>query len=175
MFERLVRINCHSKRRPLVWLAGQLLEKLYGCEIHCDDIDPGVRFAHHGRGCTVVAAKLCANVVIFQNVTIGSNLRFNRRSGRWENVGNPIIADNVVICDGARILGPIVVGRDSVIAAGAIVTRDVPPGSVVVGVNQHAPRRPDHDLVFSSTMIEPKEIIAANQALVRRFDAGRMG
>jgi serine O-acetyltransferase len=169
MFEKLVRMNCNAKIKVVRKFAGNLLEKLYGCQINCADMDPGVRFAHHGRGCTIVAAKLCANVVIFQNVTIGSNMRYKKSTKQWENVGTPIIAENVVIADGAKILGPIVVGRDCVIGAGAIVTSDVPPGSVVVGVNRCLPKDPNYDLVFNSDMIEPEKIALANKALVEKF------
>jgi len=175
MFDTLLRMNCHSRSKLARGFAAELLEKIYGCEIRCDDIDATVRFAHHARGCTIVAAKLCANVVIFQNVTIGTNMKYNKISQRWENVGTPIIAENVVISDGAKILGPVVVGRDSVVAAGALVTRDVPPGSVAVGVNQFRPRDPNYDLVFNAAMIEPEEIIRANKALVEGFEKTRKG
>jgi serine O-acetyltransferase len=173
MFDTLLRMNCHSESKLARRLAANLLEKLYGCEIRCDAMDASVRFAHHARGCTIVAAKLCANVVIFQNVTIGTNLKYNKRSGKWENVGNPIISENVVILDGAKILGPLVVGRDSVIAAGAIVTRDVPAASVAFGVNQFKPKDPNYDLGFNANMLEPAEIIDANEALLEKFEQTR--
>jgi serine O-acetyltransferase len=165
-------MNCHSKSKALSRFAKHLLEKLYSCQIHCDDIDASVRFAHHGKGCTIVAAKLCANVVIFQNVTIGSNMKYNKITRKWENVGTPVIAKGVVISDGAKILGPIVVGEGSVVGAGAIVTRDVPAGYVVVSVNQHTPKDPNYDLVFNSDMIEPEKIVEANRALIEKFERG---
>jgi serine O-acetyltransferase len=96
-------------------------------------------------------------------VTIGSNLRYNRLASEWENVGTPIISKNVVVSDGAKILGPIIVGENSVAAAGAIVTRDVPPDSVAYGVNQFRPKDLNYDLVFNHDMIDFKKIIEANQ------------
>jgi serine O-acetyltransferase len=126
-------------------------------------------FAHHARGCTIVAAKICSNVVIFQNVTIGSNLRFNKLSNNWENVGNPIIGKNVIIADGAKILGPIVIGADSVVGAGAIVTKNVPANSVAYGVNQFKPKDAKYNLIFNSEMIESKKIIDANKQLIAKF------
>src|SRR5208283_1760724 len=101
MFEKLIKINCHSKHKMLRQTAGNLLEKFYGCEINCTEIDKSVLFAHHARRCTIVASKICENVVIFQNVTIGSNLKFNKVHNEWENIGNPIICKNVIIADGA--------------------------------------------------------------------------
>lgn len=172
MFDRLIRWHCHTRSAAVRRVTTQLLEKLYGCEIR-GDIDASVRFAHHARGCTIVAAKICENVVIYQHVTIGSNLRFDRSANAWENVGTPIIARNVVICDGAKILGPIEVGENSVIAAGAIVTRDVPPDSVVSGVNGVRPRNPSVDLVYRADMIAPAAIIEANRLRVEAFEKTR--
>ena len=80
MFYKLVKVNCHSKNKLLKQIAANLLEKLYGFEINCTEIDKSVLFAHHGRGCTIIAAKICENTVIFQNVTIGSNLKYNKIS-----------------------------------------------------------------------------------------------
>jgi serine O-acetyltransferase len=169
MFEKLVRINCHSKNGLLKKASGNLLEKFYCCEINCTEIDKSVLFAHHARGCTIIASKICENVVIFQNVTIGSNMRFNKVSGEWENIGNPIICKNVIIADGAKILGPIIIGENSVVAAGAIITKNMPAGSMVYGVNQSRPKDAGYDFIFNSNMINFKKIIEANNKLIAKF------
>jgi len=170
MFEKLVKINCFSKNKILKKLAGNLLEKLYCCEINCTEIDESVLFAHHGRGCTITASKICENVVIYQNVTIGSNMRYNKVSSEWENVGGPIIGKNVIIADGAKILGPIIVGENSVVAAGAIITKDVPANSIAYGVNQCRPRDLNYDLIFNPNMIDFEKIIEANKKLISQFN-----
>ncbi|MDR1964985.1 MAG: hypothetical protein LBQ50_14535 [Planctomycetaceae bacterium] len=170
MFDTLVKINCYSKSQLLKKAAGHLLEKFYCCEINCAEIDKSVLFAHHARGCTIIASKICENVVIYQNVTIGSNLRFNKISNEWENVGNPIIGQNVVIADGAKILGPIIIGENSVVAAGAIITKDMPANSIVYGVNQHKPKDANYDLIFNSNMINFEKIIEANHKLIAKFN-----
>jgi serine O-acetyltransferase len=175
MFELLVKINCHSRIKMLKLAAGNLLEKLYCLEINCDEMDRIVRFAHHGRGSTIVAAKICSNVVIFQNVTIGSNLRFNKVNETWENVGTPIIDENVVIADGAKVLGPILIGKNTVVAAGAIMTRDIPPDSIAFGVNQFKPKDPKYDLIFHPNMIDPQQITEANKIRMQKFNANIMG
>ncbi len=169
MFEKLVKTNCYSKNKVLKKAAGNLLEKLYCCEINCTEIDKSVLFAHHARGCTIVASKICENVVIFQNVTIGSNMKYNKQSSEWENVGNPIICKNVVIADGAKILGPIIIGGNSVIGAGAIITKDIPAYSVAYGVNQFKYKDINYDPVFNPNMISPKKIVEANHQLIEKL------
>lgn len=169
MFDKLLRINCFSKSRILKMIAGNLLEKFYGCEINCTEIDKSSLFAHHARGCTIIASKICENVVIFQNVTIGSNLKFNKISNEWENIGNPIISRNVIIADGAKVLGPIIIGENSVVGAGAIVTKNMPANNVAYGVNQFKPKDMNYDLIFNPNMVSPEKIIEANNKLIAKF------
>jgi hypothetical protein len=59
------------------------------------------------------------------------------RAGRTDLVnvvGRIVIEDDVFVGTRAVIMPGVRVGRGSVVAAGALVTRDVPPGSVVGGV-----------------------------------------
>jgi serine O-acetyltransferase len=172
-FEELLAINCFSEDSAKQSRAAELLERRYCCEIHCADMDETVLFAHHARGCTVVAAKICKNVVIYQNVSIGSNMRYNKINNRWENVGNPILADNVIVADGAKILGPIVIGENTVIGAGAIITKNIPANSVAFGVNQYKSKNPDYDLIFNPNMISGEEITMVNEGLVAEFNRTR--
>lgn len=44
------------------------------------------------------------------------------------------IEDGVWICSSATVCGGVTIGKNSVVAAGAVVTRDVPPNSLVAGV-----------------------------------------
>ncbi len=81
------------------------------------------------------------NVQIYQNVTIG--LRSH------DAKDYPEIEDDVFIYTGAMILGGIRIGRGSEIGAHAIVTHDVPPGSLVKGVNEIRPR-PDSRAMMSA-------------------------
>jgi serine O-acetyltransferase len=151
-------------------LAKNLLEKLYGCEINCTEIDKSVLFAHHARGCTIVASKICEDVVIYQNVTIGSNMRYNKINDEWENIGSPIICKNVVIGDGAKIVGPIIIGENSVVAAGAIITKDIPANSIIYGVNKFKPKDANYDLIFNSNMVDFRKIIEANNKLIEKYN-----
>lgn len=169
-FEELLKINCFSADTAEKAKAANLLEQRYCCEIRCADMDKSVLFAHHARGCTIVAAKICRNVVIYQNVTIGSNMRYNKIHKQWENVGSPILAENVIVADGAKILGPVIIGMNTVVGAGAIITKSIPANSVAFGVNQYKPKDPDYDLVFNPDMLPGEEIMNVDQKRVDEFN-----
>jgi serine O-acetyltransferase len=49
-------------------------------------------------------------------------------------ITGPRIHDGVAIGTGAKVIGPVTVGRNAVIGANAVVVDDVPAGAVVVGV-----------------------------------------
>ena len=164
------KINCFSKDKKQKKQAADLLERRYCCEINCADIDKSVLFAHHARGCTIVAAKICKGVVIFQNVTLGANMKYNKTTRIWENVGTPIIDENVIIADGAKVLGPIIIGKNTVIGSGAIITKDIPDNSIAYGVNQYKPKDQGYDFIFNPNMISGEEIIKVNKIRVDKFN-----
>jgi serine O-acetyltransferase len=97
-------------------------------------------------------------------------MRYNKVTCEWENVGNPIIGKNVVIADGAKILGPIVIGENSFVAAGAIITKNIPSNSIAYGVNQFKPKDPNYDLIFNPNMIDFEKIIEADKRLIAKFN-----
>jgi len=55
--------------------------------------------------------------------------------------GQVIIEKNVWIGDNAVIVGPLVIGAGSVVAANAVVRKDIPPGTMVAGVPARAIKR----------------------------------
>jgi len=55
-------------------------------------------------------------------------------TGKEKGKRHPNIGDNVVIGTGAKILGNITIGNNSYIGANAVVVKDVPANSTVVGV-----------------------------------------
>ncbi|MDI6645223.1 MAG: DapH/DapD/GlmU-related protein [Methanobacteriaceae archaeon] len=69
------------------------------------------------------------NATILQGVTIGGNIG-KTKNGRT----SPMIGDNVLISAGAKILGPISIGDNSIIGANAVVITDIPKDSVAVGI-----------------------------------------
>jgi len=75
------------------------------------------------------------DVMIGPNVSIitaGHPLQPSQR--RYATIGKPIVIErNVWIAAGATIVGGVTVGENSVVAAGSVVTKSVPPNTLVGG------------------------------------------
>ena len=118
-FYLLARITAHIARF------------LTGIEIH-----PGAQigrrlFIDHGMGIVIgETAELGDDVSIYHGVTLGGTT--------WQKgKRHPTLDDNVVVGAGAKILGPITIGAGSRIGCNAVVVKDTPPGSTVIGVPGH--------------------------------------
>lgn len=78
-------------------------------------------------------------IVIHGDTVIGRNVRIHTgtvlgvRSGQGRS-GAPAIHDDVLIGAGAKILGSVTVGEGARVGANSVVTQDVPPSHVAVGV-----------------------------------------
>jgi serine O-acetyltransferase len=92
------------------------------------DIGPGLFIPHTGFIVVVVGARIGRNCTLTQGVTIG-----HRAGGRSSHRSVPVIGDRVYVGPSAAIIGDVTIGNDALIGAGAIVTRPVPPGGVMVG------------------------------------------
>lgn len=55
------------------------------------------------------------------------------------------IEENCWICSSATVCGGVTIGKNSIVAAGAVVTRDVPPNSIVAGVPAKVIREIDEE------------------------------
>jgi serine O-acetyltransferase len=118
---------CHH----LKWLArflSALSRWFTGIEIH-----PGARigrrfFVDHGMGVVVgETAEIGDDCTLYHGVTLGGT--------SWEKgKRHPTLVRDVVVGAGAKILGPITLGEGARVGSNAVVVKDVPPGSTVVGV-----------------------------------------
>jgi acetyltransferase-like isoleucine patch superfamily enzyme len=74
------------------------------------------------------------DVMIGPNVSIITTGHPLEPSQRRATIGKPIVIErNVWIATGATIVGGVTVGENSVVAAGSVVTKDVPPNTLVGG------------------------------------------
>ncbi len=93
-----------------------------------------------GRGVRIMSnVYIPTRTWIGDHVFIGPGVTFlnDRTPGRYDQVPTPrsaAIEDHVMIGGGAILLPGIHIGTRSFVAAGALVTRDVPPRSFVIGV-----------------------------------------
>lgn len=124
---------------------------LYGCEIG-DDSKIGTfveiqRGAKIGRRCKVSSHTfICEGVIVEDEVFIGHGVTFTndllpratnadgspQTAADWK-CENTYIKKGASIGSGATLLCGITVGEKSIVGAGAVVTKDVPPGVIVVG------------------------------------------
>jgi len=119
-------LKCHIPVLPR--FISQLTRFFTGIEIH-----PGAQigkglFIDHGMGVVIGETSIIGdNVTLFQGVTLGG-------TGKERGKRHPSLGNNVVVGTGAKILGNIKIGDNVQIGANAVVIRDVPPSSTVVGV-----------------------------------------
>jgi len=125
----------HEAGVPLIPHAiAYIAKSMTGVEIH-----PGARigdglFIDHGTGVVIgQTAEVGDNVTLYQQVTLGG-------TGFAPGKRHPTVEDDVVIGSGAKLLGPIRVGRGAKVGANSVVIHDVPPNSTVVGNPGHPVR-----------------------------------
>jgi serine O-acetyltransferase len=115
-----------------------------GIEIHPGATIGKSFFIDHGMGVVIGQTTVVKdNVTLFQGVTLGG-------TGKEKGKRHPNIENNVVIGTGAKVLGNITIGANSYIGANAVVIKDVPENSTIVGVpgrvTKQAGRRMDGSL-----------------------------
>lgn len=121
------RLWARGVKLPALILA-QGARSLTGVEIH-----PGATigrrfFIDHGMGVVVgETAEVGDDVMLYHGVTLGG--RSMERVKR-----HPTVEDGATIGAGARVLGPIVIGREAQIGANAVVVKDVPAQATAIGI-----------------------------------------
>jgi serine O-acetyltransferase len=129
-FHRIGHWLWHGDLYFLARLTNHIARFLTGIDIH-----PGAKigknfFLDHGFSVIGESAEIDDNVTIYQHVTLGGTNPTTGVGGKR----HPTIRSGVVIGSGAQVLGPIEVGEGAKIGANSVVTKDVAPGSTVVGI-----------------------------------------
>ena len=124
---------------------------LYGCSIG-DETKIGAfveiqKNASVGKRCKISSHTfICEGVTIEDHVFVGHGVVFVNDSyprattatgelqsaADW-NVETTLVKKGASIGSGATILAKLTIGERAIVGAGAVVTRDVPPGMIVVG------------------------------------------
>jgi acetyltransferase-like isoleucine patch superfamily enzyme len=124
---------------------------LYGCEVG-DETKIGAfveiqKNATIGKRCKISSHTfICEGVTIEDNVFIGHGVMFINDSypratvaggnlqteADWK-VERTVVKKGASIGSGATILSNLSIGENAIVGAGSVVTKDVPPNSIVVG------------------------------------------
>jgi acetyltransferase-like isoleucine patch superfamily enzyme len=124
---------------------------LYGCEIG-DSTKVGAfveiqKNASVGKRCKISSHTfICEGVTIEDNVFVGHNVAFindsfpraTRNDGGLQTeadwrVERTLVKKGASIGSGCTILANLTIGENAIVGAGSVVTKDVPPNSVVFG------------------------------------------
>ncbi len=125
--ERAHRLYLKGHTTWARWISHRSRNKT-GIEIH-----PGARigerlFIDHGTGVVIgETAVIGDDVTIYHGVTLGGR-------GKSKTKRHPTIGHRVLLGAGSTVLGPIVVGDDAKVGAGAVVLDPVPAHATVVGI-----------------------------------------
>lgn len=122
-------------------MGSQVTRWLTGIEIHPGAVIGRRFFIDHGMGVVIgETAEVGDDVMLYHGVTLGGRTRDRGKR-------HPTLEDGVAVGAGAKILGPVVIGARSVVGANAVVTRDAPADSVLVGMPAKArPRDADESV-----------------------------
>ena len=105
----------------------------YGFQIPWQaEIGPGLSIGHYGPIIVNPSAKIGVN----SNITVGVLLGLNHRvdeQGRSQGFEYPVVGNRVALSNGAKLIGGVTVGDDSIIGVNTVVTKDIPAQSVAVG------------------------------------------
>jgi serine O-acetyltransferase len=111
------------------WLVSRVSQAITGAEIEFNArIGPGMLVAHAGGIVIGRGTVIGAGATIFQGVTFGARNWHPRAIREFPQVG-----DRCFFFTGATVLGNVAIGDDCVVGAHAVVTTDLPAGSMAVG------------------------------------------
>jgi len=122
-FYRICRALHLSGVAQLPDIVAVVSRQLTAMEIYYSaDIGPGLKIIHGagsviGAGCTIGS-----HFTLYQGVTVGDKL------------GRETLGDRIIASAGCQILGPVEVGSECILGAGAVVLQSIPARSIAAGV-----------------------------------------
>jgi serine O-acetyltransferase len=122
-------------------------------------------FIDHGSGVVIgETAEIGDRVTLYQGVTLGG-------TGFAPGKRHPTLEDDVTVGSGAKLLGPVTVGRNAKVGANTVVIEDVPAQTTVVGNPGHPVRVEGHPVEGPDTdwIHLPDPIAEAMKELAERI------
>ena len=134
-FYKIANFFAIAKFDLVARIISQLARFLTGIEIHPKAKIGKNLFIDHGMGVVIgETSEIGNNVTLYHNVTLGGIAPSINSNDQRNMKRHPTLEDNVVIGSGAQILGPITIGKNSLIGSNSVVTKNVPEKSVMAGI-----------------------------------------
>ena len=132
---RIAHALWSSKFLFLSRFISELNRWLSGIEIHPGATIGKKLFIDHGLGVVIgETATIGDGVTLYHGVTLGGIVAINHPGKKR----HPTVENGAIIGAGAQILGGIIVGENARVGANAVVVKDVPAGTTVVGIPAQA-------------------------------------
>lgn len=108
----------------------QVARFLTGIEIHPGAIIGARVFIDHGMGIVIGETAIIGDdCTLYQGVTLGGIA-----TGEYQKKRHPTLQENVTVFSGAKIIGNVIIGKNSVIGAMAVVLEDIPINCTAIGI-----------------------------------------
>ncbi len=131
---RYLEYYTNKKQKPwdILYRAWYKLKHRKNCKyrdifISPNSVGPGFHIVHRGFRHILSGTKIGKNCELLPMVLIGKK---KPDINDWQI----IIGDNCYISTGVTILGPLTIGNNVIIAAGAVVTKSIPDNCIVAGI-----------------------------------------
>ena len=134
-FYKIANFFAIAKFDLVARIISQLARFLTGIEIHPKAKIGKNLFIDHGMGVVIgETSEIGNNVTLYHNVTLGGIAPSINSNDQRNMKRHPTLEDNVVVGSGAQILGPITIGKNSLIGSNSVVTKNVLEKSIRAGI-----------------------------------------
>ncbi|WP_294578110.1 serine O-acetyltransferase EpsC [uncultured Thomasclavelia sp.] len=114
----------------LARLLSQIARFFTGIEIHPGATIGKRLFIDHGMGVVIGETTIIGDdCVLYQGVTLGGV-----GTGEHKVKRHPTLLNNVMVSAGAKVIGDVTIGNNTILGAQTVVLKDVPDNCTVVGV-----------------------------------------
>lgn len=130
------RLTKYRNKQIIGKFVTKILE-IYGVSLPREvKIGKNVVFRHNSPGTVIHRRTIIEdNVNIFQNVTLGrADVQIREEESKFEGL---LVREGAILCTGAKVLckeGILVVGKNSIVAANAVLTRSIPDNEIWGGI-----------------------------------------